>query len=437
MDGDRQAATTIDVETLVDAAPLNRFLITVVGLCAGVAFLDGFDTLAISYVAPVIAKSWHLPPASFGPVFAAHYLGAALGAVLFGMLADRVGRKPAILASTALFGVFSLFTAVTQDFAALFLARTMTGIGLGGALSNVISLVSEFAPARFRATMVSLMYAAFPVGGVLGGPLSNYVMTHFGWQAVFFIGGMAPLLLLLALGFVLPESVRFLVSHGAKPERVARQLARMLNQPVVYEGFTITETQHGRLPISEVFRKPLARPTIMLWLASFLTQLVIVYVITWMPTLLSSAGLPLARAIQASATFSIGGIIGSILLARVIDRQKSWNPLVATYVLATLAIGAIGYATAIPDSLLAVVCLAGITIVGAQVNLSAYAATVYPTRVRATGLGWTIGMGRVGAILGAMLGTLFTKLDVALDIQYLVAAVPSLVAAAAVKYSRV
>jgi AAHS family 4-hydroxybenzoate transporter-like MFS transporter len=108
MDGDRQAATTIDVEALVDAAPLNRFLITVAGLCAGVAFLDGFDTLAISYVAPVIAKSWHLPSASFGPLFAAHYLGAALGAVLFGMLADRVGRKPAILASTGLFGVFSL-----------------------------------------------------------------------------------------------------------------------------------------------------------------------------------------------------------------------------------------------------------------------------------------------------------------------------------------
>jgi AAHS family 4-hydroxybenzoate transporter-like MFS transporter len=437
MDGDRQVAATIDVETLIDAAPLNRFIVTVVVLCAVVALLDGFDTLAISYVAPVIVQSWQLPRESFGPVFAAHYAGAALGAVLFGIFADRVGRRPAILASTALFGIFSLFTAVTQDFASLFLARCMTGIGLGGALSNVISLVSEFAPSRYRATMVSMMYAAFPVGGVLGGPLSNHLMNNYGWQAVFVIGGVTPLILLLALAFVLPESIRFLVSHGAKPERISQQLARMLGDTSVYAGFTIKESQQGRLPVSEVFRKPFAKTTAMLWSASFLTQLVIVYVITWMPTLLNSAGLPLAKAILASATFSVGGIIGSIFLARIIDRKKSWNPLVATYVLSTLAIGAIGYATALPSSLLVVVCLAGITIVGAQVNLSAYAATVYPTRVRATGLGWTIGIGRIGAILGALVGTLFTKLDLALEIQYLLAAAPSLVAAAAVRYSKV
>jgi len=436
MDGDRQGAAMIDVETLIDAAPLNGFIVTVVMLCSAVALLDGFDTLAISYVAPVIAEAWQLPRESFGPVFAAHYAGAALGAVLFGMMADKAGRRPAILASTALFGIFSLFTAVTQDFASLFLARTMTGIGLGGALSNVISLVSEFAPTRYRATMVSLMYAAFPVGGVLGGPLSHHVMSHFGWQAVFIIGGVTPLILLLALAFVLPESVRFLVSRGAKPVQVSHHLTRMLGQTAAYEGYSIREAQAGRLPVAEIFRKPFARTTLMLWTASFLTQMVIVYVITWMPTLLSAAGLPLARAILASATFSIGGIIGSVGLARLVDRQKSWHPLIAAYVLAAFAIAAIGYAAALPGSLLAAVCLAGVTIVGAQVNLSAYAATVYPTRIRSTGLGWTIGIGRAGAILGAMLGTLFTKLDLALELQYLLAATPTLAAAAAVRYSR-
>src|SRR3989442_2406148 len=175
----------VDVVAAMDAARVGSFTATVVVLCAAVALLDGFDTLAISYVAPVIAAAWKLPKEGFGPIFSAHYIGAAIGAAAFGMLADRYGRRPIIIASTATFGIFALLTPLTYDFTSLLVVRLLTGVGLGGALSAVIAMVAEYSPARHRATLVSVMYAAFPLGGVIGGPLSAYVIPNFGCQPVF------------------------------------------------------------------------------------------------------------------------------------------------------------------------------------------------------------------------------------------------------------
>jgi AAHS family 4-hydroxybenzoate transporter-like MFS transporter len=437
MDGAGNTEKIVDVESVIDSAPVSGFIVTIVLLCAMVALLDGFDTLAISYVAPVIADAWKLPREAFGPIFAAHYAGAALGAAGFGMLADRYGRRPVIMASTAMFGVFALSTPFAHDFLSLFIVRALTGIGLGGALSNVIALVAEFAPARVRATLVSLMYAAFPVGGVLGGPLSAYVVVHYGWEAVFIIGGVAPLALLLALIFALPESVRFLIVHKAPQARIAALLRRFAGNVSPNARFVVTERPSaGRLPLREIFSGEYSRATILLWIASFITQLVIVYVITWMPTLLKAAGLPLSRAIVTSAMFSVGGIVGSLALARLIDRQMSYRSLVNAYLVAALAIGLIGFSTSSVILLFGIVCLAGITIVGAQVNLSAYSATVYPTDIRSTGVGWVTGIGRVGAILGALVGTVFMKAELGLEMQYVTAGIPALLAGVAVYFAR-
>lgn len=436
MDRERNAGA-IDIESIIDAAPLSKLIVAVVFMCAMVALLDGFDTLAISYVAPSIAADWHLSKQAFGPIFAAHYAGAAVGAAAFGMLADRWGRRPVIMGSTAMFGIFALCTPFTHDVNSLLLARALTGIGLGGALSNVISLVSEYAPARLRATLVSVMYAAFPVGGVIGGPLSAYVMASHGWRAVFLIGGIAPLVLLVFLVVALPESVRFLVSKG-RPEQEVAALLRRVAPALQLSGKLSFRVQPGasRLPLREIFSNNYARATTLLWIASFATQLVIVYVITWMPTLLKAAGLPLSRAIITSAVFSVGGIAGSLLLARIIDRSKSYRALERAYLLAALTIGAIGFSTPSALVLFVVVGLAGIFIVGAQVNLSAYSATVYPTTIRSTGLGWIIGVGRVGAIMGALVGTVFVNAALTLEAQYMVAALPALAAGMAVYATR-
>lgn len=437
MDRQRINLQTITIESVIDAAPLSRFLVGIVMLCAVVALLDGFDTLAISYLAPAIADDLHLAKQAFGPIFAAHYAGAALGAAGFGMLADRYGRRPVILCSTAIFGIFALCTPFAHDVPTLLAARGLTGIGLGGALSNVIALVAEYAPGRLRATLVSVMYAAFPVGGVIGGPLSAYIVARYGWQPVFVIGGILPLLLLLVLYVRLPESVRYLLAKG-RPDAEVAALLRRLAPAAAWNGkLALAETGAAdRLPLREIFSHAHRRATSLLWTASFLTQLVIVFVITWMPTLLKAAGLPLGRAIITSVVFSVGGIVGSLLLARLIDRSKSYRPLVAAFLLAALAIAAIGYTTASAALLFAVVGCAGICVVGAQVNLSAYSATVYPTAIRSTGLGWIIGVGRIGAILGALVGSGFVHAGLTLEMQYLLMAVPTLVAGAAVHYAR-
>jgi MFS transporter, AAHS family, 4-hydroxybenzoate transporter len=426
---------TADVTTVIDSAPIGWFIVSIVILCSAVALLDGFDTLAISYVAPVIAGAWKLPKEAFGPIFSAHYVGAAIGAAVFGMLADRWGRRPVIIGSTTLFGVGALMTMLTHDFSSLLIVRFLTGVGLGGALSTVIALVAEYAPARHRATLVSVMYAAFPLGGVVAGPLAAYLIPNFGWQAVFLIGGIAPIILVLVLMAALPESLRFLVLRRADPDRVKAIALRLTPDATGRYAAPKSENATAGL-LRQLFSREFSRLTVLLSFAAFITQLIIVFVITWMPTLLTSAGLPLSQAILASATFSLGGIIGSLLLARLIDRQNSYGALIAAYLASALAVGAIGFSTVSAGWLIAAVCIAGVAIVGAQVNLSAYTAAIYPTAIRSTGIGWVIGVGRLGAIAGALLGTALLAAGLELHTQYLIVGAPAVLAGGAVALTR-
>ena len=221
----------VDAVKIVDEASIGKLVITLVILCAGVSFLDGFDILAISYVAPVIGQEWKLPREAFGPVFAAHYIGAAIGSVFFGWYADRYGRRMGVIIPTVIFGLAALLTVYAYDFRSLFGFRLLIGVGLGGALSNAIALVSEYAPRRARATLVSLMYAAFPLGGVIGGPLSALVIAHYGWRAVFVLGGLLPLLLAIALLFWLRE-----FDPVPRPQRGAGREGRRNSAP----DFTVT-----------------------------------------------------------------------------------------------------------------------------------------------------------------------------------------------------
>lgn len=433
------APRVIDVDASIDASPVGRHLLLIGVLCSLVALLDGFDTLAITYAAPQIAQAWKLPKEAFGPIFAAHYAGAALGAGLFGLLADRIGRRPAILAATATFGLFALATPLSEGVVALLIVRGLTGLGLGGALSNVIALVSEYAPARVRATMVSVMYAAFPLGGVIGGPLSAHVLAQHGWQAVFVIGGLAPLALLAALWFLLPESVRFLAARQAPADLIAAQLRRVdrsrdFGKHDRYVLAAAAPQSHGAL--RQILSGDHLRSSLMLGAASFVTQMVIVYIITWMPTLLLASGLDLSQAIWTSTTFSLGGIVGSLLLARIIDRVDAPWPLTTAFAASGFAIAAVGLSPSERIVLLAAVAQAGGLIVGAQVNLSAYCATVYPTEIRSTGLGWIIGLGRIGAICGALLGTAFVALGLTLPWQYGISGLAALCTALLVHMAR-
>ena len=429
----------VDAVGVVDGAPVGRLIIAVVALCAGVSFLDGFDILAISYVAPVIGAAWKLPREAFGPIFAAHYIGAAAGSVFFGWYADRYGRRMGVIVPTAIFGVFALLTVYAYDFRSLFILRMLIGIGLGGALSNAIAMVAEYSPQRARATLVSVMYAAFPLGGVIGGPISAALIAHYGWHAVFVLGGILPLLLTVALLLWLNESIRFMVLSKVAPARIAGILRGIAPsfEPAPGDTYVLPQSRGvSTRPTREIFGREFLRATVLLCIAAFMAQLVIVYVVTWMPLVLASIGMPVTSAILASVAFSVGGIFGAIGLARIIDKDKSYRGLVATFFLSAVSIAGIGYLASNWYGLLAITFLTGLLTVGANIVLSAYSATVYPTAIRSTGVGWVVGWGRVGAIAGALFGTALVAAGLTIETAYVIAAIPAIIGGAAIAFVR-
>jgi AAHS family 4-hydroxybenzoate transporter-like MFS transporter len=432
-------ARQVDAVGVVDAAPVGKLIIAVVALCAGVSFLDGFDILAISSVAPVIGAAWKLPREAFGPIFAAHYIGAAAGSVFFGWYADRYGRRMGVIVPTAIFGVFALLTVYAYDFRSLFVLRMLIGIGLGGALSNAIAMVAEYSPQRARATLVSVMYAAFPLGGVIGGPISAALISHYGWHAVFVLGGVLPLLLTVALLLWLNESIRFMVLSKVAPERIAGILRRMAPgfEPTPGDVYVLPQSRGvSNRPTREIFSREFVRATVLLCIAAFMAQLVIVYVVTWMPLVLASIGMPVTSAILASVAFSVGGIFGAIGLARIIDKDKSYRGLVVTFLLSAVSIAGFGYLASNWYGLLAITFLTGLLTVGANIVLSAYSATVYRTAIRSTGVGWVIGWGRIGAIAGALFRTALVAAGLTIEIAYVIAAVPAIIGGAAIAMVR-
>ena len=429
----------VDAVGVVDGAPVGKLIIAVVLLCAGVSFLDGFDILAISYVAPVIGAAWKLPREAFGPIFAAHYIGAAAGSVFFGWYADRYGRRMGVIVPTAIFGVFALLTVYAYDFRSLFILRMLIGVGLGGALSNAIAMVAEYSPHRARATLVSMMYAAFPLGGVIGGPIAAALIAHYGWHAVFVLGGVLPLLLTVALLLGLNESIRFMVLSKVAPARIANILKRIAPafEPSPDDIYVLPQSRGvSAHPTHEIFSREFVRATVLLCIAAFMAQLVIVYVVTWMPLVLASIGMPVTSAILASVAFSVGGIVGAIGLARIIDKDKSYRGLVVTFFLSALSIAGIGYLASNWYGLLAITFLTGLLTVGANIVLSAYSATVYPTAIRSTGVGWVIGWGRIGAIAGALFGTALVAAGLTIETAYVIAAVPAILGGAAIALVR-
>src|ERR1700726_20825 len=248
---DVAGASLVDVAEFIDQQPVGRFQIGLLLTCAAVLFLDGFDTQAIGYVAPAVAREWGLTKGALGPVFSAGLFGLMLGALLFGPLADRIGRKKIIVLSTLAFGIGSLVTAFVQDVHMLLAVRFLTGLGLGGAMPNAVAMTSEFSPRRQRATMVMIMFCGFSVGAALGGLIAAALIPQFGWRSVFIVGGAVPLLLVPILAQRLPESVRFLVLTGGAPQRVA-DLLGLIHPSAAFSPatrFVVDEPELTGLPV--------------------------------------------------------------------------------------------------------------------------------------------------------------------------------------------
>ena len=347
-----------------------------IGLCFVVALLEGMDLQAMGIAAPSMAAAFGFKPAQMGLVFSASILGLLPGAFLGGWCADRIGRKKVLIASVVLFGLFSLASAHVWDMQSLLIARFMTGIGLGGALPNLIALSSESAGERARNTAVSLMYCGVPLGGALAA-IVGLLETGLGWRTVFYVGGFAPLLVAPLLGVYLMESSAFVKS---------RQAARATEQSI--------RTWDG------LFHQVRASTTLMLWVSYFFTLTVMYMLLNWLPSLLVGQGFTRSQAVTVQILFNIG--IGSVLFGLLMDRWKPRIVVVAIYAGILAGLAGLGLSSSFAGVIMAGF-LAGLFVVGGQLVLYALAPLVYPAAVRATGVGSAVAIGRLGAMAGPLL----------------------------------
>ena len=427
-----RAAEAIDVAEFIDRQPVGRFQIGLLLACAAVLFIDGFDTQAIGYVAPAVARDWKLARGALGPVFGAGLFGLMIGALVFGPIADRIGRRRIIIACTAAFGIGTLATAFASDIPGLMIIRFFTGLGLGGAMPNAVALTSEFSPLRRRATMVMAMFCGFVIGAAIGGLLAAVLIPAFGWRSVFVVGGVLPLLLVPFLVIRLPESVRFLALSGRANDGVAALLARIAPSVRHPAGvrFVAREINLPGIPVVHLFGGGRAWATLALWALFFMSLLDLHMLSNWLPTVLNDLGASVSAAAVVGSMLQVGGVVGTFALGKFIDRF-SFRALALIYGGASIAVAAIGFSGhSIAFTTIAIFC-AGFCVVGGQGGSNALSATLYPTAIRSTGVGWALGIGRVGSIVGPLVGGIMLARQMSNESVFVAAALPALCASLA------
>jgi len=419
---------TINITQRIDDAPISAFQIRVVILCALVALLDGLDIQAMAIATPRIAQEWGVAPSAFGAVLSASFAGIMVGTMLLGQLGDRFGRRRVVLLAFLFVGFASIATAAAQSVWQLLILRFLTGFAIGGCLPNVTALTTEYMPSRRAGTAVTLMYSAVPLGGVLGSLVAAPIMAVADWQGIFILGGVLPLIICVFLYFGLPESARFLVDKGGKDDVVAATLARIDKgyTPSAEDRFSLSSGKGGRATVADLFREGRHVTTILLWTIFFFSMAVMYLLNSWLPTIFTAAGWPIGDAIRTLAFFQMGGIVGGLLGGWLLDKVGPGRVLIAAFGLGTLSLIGMGFIGGEMSSVRMLVTGAGFGIIGAQLVLTAISAIAYPTAMRATGIGWALGMGRLGAVISPILGGLALSGGLGGASLFLCAAAPAL-----------
>jgi AAHS family 4-hydroxybenzoate transporter-like MFS transporter len=426
-----QASAALDVGRFIDERPFGRYQLLVAVMCGVIVFMDGFDAQSMGFVAPALADDLGIERSAMGPLFSSGLLGMMLGALSLGWLADRFGRKPVLIACTLIFGIGSLLCAVAGSFEELFAYRVFTGLGLGGAMPNTIALTAEYTPKRIRATTVMIMFCGVTIGAAAGGFASAALIESFGWRSIFVIGGVLPCAAALLAAFLLPESIRFLVLRNAPPEHVARIVRKLAPEaPPAAASFTLSEPPRKASSVSELFAERRAPVTLLLWTIFFMSLLDLYFLNNWLPTIMTETGISLETAAIVTALFQLGGTVGALTLGRRIDRNLSFNVLAAAYGAACLAVLGISLVGGLA-ALALMIFIAGFCVIGGQTGSNALAAEIYPTAARSTGVGWALGIGRVGSILGPFFGGWLLATGVEFRHVFWAAAVPPLLACCA------
>ena len=398
-------AETVNVTTLIDRRKIGGFQYLVASLCAITIFLDGYDTQSIAFVAPSIAQELGLTRPSLGPLFSASLVGLLFGALIFGPVADKIGRRSVIMICTVIFGVFTLVASASGTLNELLIFRFVTGLGLGGAMPNGIALTAEYCPQRRRATLVMIMFTGFSLGAAFGGAVSAGLITTYGWRSVWYVGGILPLLLLPFQFIWLPESIRFLVVTDAEGSRIGKLLQRIDRafRPSSGMRYEVDEAHAHGMPVAHLFRQGRTFGTLMLWAMFFTNLLANFFLQNWIPTLAHDSGIDLRTAVIIGTMYQVGGVLASLLVGWPIDKFGPFKVIPLLFLFAIPFVALIGQAVDSVTLLMVLTFGAGFCIVGGQNSSNALAAIFYPTAMRATGVGWALGIGRIGAILGPLI----------------------------------
>lgn len=380
-------------------------------MCFSILVLDGFDIVAMGYVAPALIDDWHVTNIQLGPVLMAGLFGLAIGAMFAGSIADRVGRRIVIVWAVFFFGAMTLLCAWAQNLETLAVLRFLTGLGLGASQPNAATLISEYAPKRWRSLFVTLTCCGFTVGAATGGFLSAELSARFGWYSIFVVGGILPIALAVVLIAKLPESAKFLATKQKYKNRmipIVRQLGLCKlhsGDDLILEERERSDHHSTRAIVSEPFR----RVTLLLWIGVFLNMLTIYLLNSWLPVMVKDHGYTLADAAFVGAMMQIGGTCGNVALGWEMDR---WNPnyvMVVTIFCSIVSALFIGIGDPDIGWLIILIFSLGFFINSANTGWTVLAASFYPITSRATGTGWMTAMGRIGAICGAALGGLILE----------------------------
>ncbi|MFJ1210255.1 MFS transporter [Burkholderia pyrrocinia] len=428
------ANDAIEVRQFIDDQRFSAYQWCVLALCFLIAALDGLDTALIGFVAPMLVKTFHVSRDALGPTLGAALVGYAVGSMIAGPLADRVGRRMLIVASVATFGFWCFVSGFAGSLSALTALRFLTGIGLGAAMPNATALIAEYAPARWRSLLVTTMFCGFTLGSAAGGLLAAWVIPVFGWRSALYAGGALPLLAIPVLVAWLPESARFLVSAGASRERIGVLLRRIARDALPADARFVVADDDARSSsvAASLFADGRAVGTLLLWLAFFMGLLVIYLLTSWLPTIIHDAGFTIADAARIGALWQIGGTVGALLVGWAMDRISPHRAVAFAYLIGAACTFATSYAHGSLLLLSIGMFGAGFCISGAQTSMNALAAMYYPTRGRATGISWMLGIGRFGAIAGAVFGGALLATGGALDTVLALLAAPVALAGAAV-----
>jgi AAHS family 4-hydroxybenzoate transporter-like MFS transporter len=427
------AGRTVDIQTFLNEHPFSGFQWLVFALCFFVVLLDGFDTAAIGYIAPSLLTEWGVTRPELAPVLSAALFGLAGGALSAGPLADRFGRKAVLVGAVLIFGVACLCSAFAGSLNHLVVWRFVTGLGLGAAMPNAVTLMSEYCPDGRRATLTNTMFCGFPLGAALGGFLAAWMIPQWGWRSVLMLGGTAPLVLTLLMLLLMPESVRHMVAKKQPVERIRGVLRRISATAADATSFVMSEkapATNARSGPGLVLSSAYLVGSVTLWVAYFMGLVIFYALINWMPILFRDAGLEARNAALIAALFPLGGV-GAIFFGWLMDRFNGNKIIAVGFLLTSVSVYAIGQVAGNLGLLVLVVFLAGTIMNTAQSSLPALAAGFYPTQGRATGVAWMLGLGRFGGIAGSFLVAELARRQLAFSDIFMIVAIPGLISAAA------